>query len=77
MQKLVAYGRSELIMDDVVHQAIVEVGGFLGFSAKTTAIDLEHTTVDQSKGAVSLDITRAEIDAISVYQRDDTGWFCG
>ena len=64
-------------MDDVVHHAIVEVGGFLGFGAKTMAIDLEHATVDQSKGEVSLDITHAEIDAISAYQRDDNGWFSG
>jgi hypothetical protein len=60
-------------MDDVMHHAIVEVGGFLGFSAKTTAIDLEHATVDQSNGEVSFDITHAEIDAISAYQGDDTG----
>jgi sporulation protein YlmC with PRC-barrel domain len=70
---------SDLIIgsDDVVRHAIVEVGGFLGFGAKTTAIDLEHATVDESKGEVILDISRAEIDAMPEYQRDDEGWFTG
>jgi|GEM_PF-2073676 len=70
---------SDLIIgsDDVVQHAIVEVGGFLGFGAKTTAIDLEHATVDESKGEVVLDISRAEIDAMPEYQRDEEGWFTG
>ena len=70
---------SDLIIgsDDVVNHAIVEVGGFLGFGAKTTAIDLEHATFDQSKGEVTLDISRAEIDAMPEYDRDDDGWFAG
>lgn len=70
---------SDLIIgsDDVVQHAIVEVGGFLGFGAKTTAIDLEHATFDQSKGEVTLDISRAEIDAMPEYDRDDDGWFAG
>jgi sporulation protein YlmC with PRC-barrel domain len=70
---------SDLIIgsDDVVQHAIVEVGGFLGFGAKTTAIDLAHATVDESKGEVILDISRTEIDAMPEYQRDDEGWFTG
>jgi sporulation protein YlmC with PRC-barrel domain len=70
---------SDLIIgsDDVVHHAIVEVGGILGFGAKTTAIDLEHATVDQSKSEVTLDLSRAEIDAMPEYQKDDDGWFAG
>jgi len=63
--------------DDVVQHAIVEIGGFLGFGAKTTAIDVKHASVDQSKGEVSLHITRAEIDAMSTYERDGNGWFSG
>ena len=53
---------SDLIIgsDDAVQHAIVEVGGFLGFGAKTTLIGLEHATFDQSKGEVTLDISRAE-----------------
>ena len=70
---------SDLIIgsDDVVKHAIVEVGGFLGFGAKTTAVDLEHATFDQSKGEVTLDISRPEIDALPEYDRDDDGWFAG
>ncbi len=70
---------SDLIIgqDDVVNHAIVEVGGFLGFGAKTTAIDLGHVTVDESKSEVTLDISRADIDAMPEYQRDDEGWFAG
>jgi sporulation protein YlmC with PRC-barrel domain len=70
---------SDLIIgrNDVVHHAVVEVGGILGFGAKTTAIDLEHATVDQSKSEVTLDLSRAEIDAMPEYQKDDDGWFAG
>ena len=70
---------SDLIIgqDDVVNSAIVEVGGFLGFGAKTTAIDLGHVTVDESKSEVTLDISRADIDEMPEYQRDDDGWFAG
>jgi sporulation protein YlmC with PRC-barrel domain len=70
---------SDLIIgsDDAVQHAIVEVGGFLGFGAKTTAIGLEHATFDQSKGEVTLDISRAEIDAMSAYQRNGNGGFSG
>jgi len=70
---------SDLIIgqDDVVNHAIVEVGGFLGFGAKTTAIALEHATFDESKGEVTLDISRAEIDAMPAYQQDNDGWFAG
>lgn len=68
---------SDLIIgsEDVVQHAIVEVGGFLGFGAKTTAIDLEHATFDESKGEVTLDISRAEIDDMPAYQQDNDGWF--
>lgn len=70
---------SDLIIgqDDVVHNAIVEVGGFLGFGAKTAAIDLQHATIDQSKSEVTLDISRADIDAMLEYQPDNDGWFTG
>lgn len=60
--------------DDQVDHAIIDVGGFLGFGAKSVAIPLDDLTIAEGDGEVVLDKTRDELDAMSEWTRGDDGW---
>ena len=60
--------------DDQVDHAIIDVGGFLGFGAKSVAIPLDDLTIAEGDGEVVLDKTRDELDAMSEWRRGDDGW---
>jgi sporulation protein YlmC with PRC-barrel domain len=60
--------------DDQVDQAIIDVGGFLGFGAKSVAIPLDDLTIAEGDGEVVLNKTRDELDAMSEWTRGDDGW---
>jgi len=61
--------------DDTVTQAIVDVGGFLGIGEKTVAIDLNELQIEQGAGgALMVDITREQAEALPEYEEDDAGW---
>lgn len=61
--------------DGTVQQAVVSYGGMLGFNEKTSAVDLDDVTLDGPDGDVKLSITRAQVDELPDYERDDDGWF--
>jgi sporulation protein YlmC with PRC-barrel domain len=61
--------------DNTVDQAIIDVGGFLGFGAKPVAIEMDRLTVAEGDGEVVLDATREELDAMPAWQPSEDGWF--
>jgi sporulation protein YlmC with PRC-barrel domain len=60
--------------DDRVDHAIVDVGGFLGFGAKSVAIPLDELTIAEGDGEVVVNLTRDELDAMPEWTRGDDGW---
>lgn len=61
--------------DNAVDRAIIDVGGFLGFGAKSVALEIDRLTVAEGDGEVVVDVTRDELEAMPEWQRDDSGWF--
>jgi sporulation protein YlmC with PRC-barrel domain len=60
--------------DDQVDHAIVDVGGFLGFGAKSVAIPIEEISVSPDQDQVVTNMTRDQLDAMPEWQRGDEGW---
>ncbi len=60
--------------DDQVDHAIIDVGGFLGFGAKSVAIPMDELTIAEGDGEVVLDTTRDALDAMPEWSRGDDGW---
>jgi len=60
--------------DNQVDHAIVDVGGFLGFGAKSVAIPIEEITVSPDQDQVVTNMTREQLDAMPEWQRGDEGW---
>ena len=56
---------------------LIGLSGAAWAQQTTPAGKPDQTTFDLSKGEVTLDISRTEIDAMPEYQRDDDGWFAG
>jgi sporulation protein YlmC with PRC-barrel domain len=60
--------------DGQIDHAIVDVGGFLGFGAKSVAIPLDELQVAPEQDQVLVTITREQLDAMPEWQRGDEGW---
>jgi hypothetical protein len=60
--------------DDQVDHAIIDVGGFLGFGAKSVAIPLDELTVAEGDEEVMLNTTREQLDAMPEWSRGEDGW---
>ena len=60
--------------DNQVDHAIVDVGGFLGFGAKSVAIPIEEISVSPDQDQVVTNMTREQLDAMPEWQRGDEGW---
>ena len=60
--------------NDQVDHAIIDVGGFLGFGAKSVAIPLDELNIAEGDGEVVLDTTREQLDAMPEWSRSDEGW---
>jgi sporulation protein YlmC with PRC-barrel domain len=61
--------------DNTVDQAIIDVGGFLGFGVKPVAIEMGRLTVAEGDGEVVLDATQEELEAMPAWQASEAGWF--
>jgi len=60
----------DLIIDEeegTVSAAVVSVGGFLGFGAKSIAVDWNELQIDYDANLVQLDIDREEAEAADEY----------
>ena len=60
--------------DDQIDHAIIDVGGFLGFGAKSVAIPMDQMTIAEGDGEVVLNTTRAQLDAMPEWSRSNDGW---
>ena len=54
--------------------AIVNVGGFLGFGAKSVAIAVEELQVAPDQDEVVVTLTREQLDAMPEWRRGEEGW---
>jgi sporulation protein YlmC with PRC-barrel domain len=63
--------------DGAIDRAIVEVGGFLGFGAKSVALDIDRLTVAEGDGEIVVDVTAQELETMPAWERDDSGWYSG
>ncbi len=65
---------TDLLLGDnnQVDHAIIDVGGFLGFGAKSVAIPLDELMI--AEGEVVLDTTRDQLDLMPEWSRGDEGW---
>ena len=60
--------------DGQVDHAIVDVGGFLGFGAKSVAIPVEELQVAPDQDEVVVTMTREQLDAMPEWRRGEAGW---
>ena len=60
--------------ENQVDHAILDVGGFLGFGAKSVAIPIEELQVAPDQDRVVVNLTRDQLDAMPEWQRGDEGW---
>jgi sporulation protein YlmC with PRC-barrel domain len=60
--------------NDQVDHAIIDVGGFLGFGAKSVAIPLDELAIAEGDGEVVVNTTRDQLDAMPEWSRSDEGW---
>jgi sporulation protein YlmC with PRC-barrel domain len=60
--------------DDQVDHAIVDVGGFLGFGARTVAIPIDELQIAPEQDQAIVNMTREQLDTMPEWQRGDEGW---
>ncbi len=60
--------------DNTIDRAVIDVGGFLGFGAKSVVIELDHLAVGGDDDEIMLNQTREELDAMPNWERSDQGW---
>jgi sporulation protein YlmC with PRC-barrel domain len=63
-----------LDQDGQIDHAIVDVGGFLGFGAKSVAIPVEELQVGPDQDEVVVAMTREQLDAMPEWRRGEEGW---
>ena len=61
--------------DNNVDRAIIDVGGFLGFGARSVAVELDRLMIAEGDDEVVINATREQLDAMPEWQADDEGWF--
>lgn len=64
-----------IAQDGTVDRAIVDVGGFFGFAAKSVALDVTSLTVAEGDGEIVSDVTEETLEEMPEWQQDDSGWF--
>jgi hypothetical protein len=53
-----------------IDRAVIDVGGFLGFGARSVAVDIEDLTVNQEEEEIVLNLTRDQLDAMPEWSED-------
>jgi sporulation protein YlmC with PRC-barrel domain len=61
--------------DNQIDHAVVDVGGFLGFGARSVAIPLAELNIAHGDDEVVINMTREQLDAMPEWTRGDDGWF--
>jgi sporulation protein YlmC with PRC-barrel domain len=56
--------------DSGVERAVIDVGGFLGFGAKSVAVDIGELTVNQEEEEIVLNLTRDQLDEMPEWSED-------
>ena len=57
--------------DNEIDRAVIDVGGFLGFGARSVAVDIDDLTVNQEEEEIVLNLTRDQLDAMPEWSSDD------
>jgi sporulation protein YlmC with PRC-barrel domain len=63
--------------DNTIDRAVIDVGGFLGFGAKSVAIGMDRLSFAEGDDKIMLAATREELDAMPEWERSDQGWMMG
>jgi hypothetical protein len=53
-----------------IDRAVIDVGGFLGFGARSVAVDIDDLTVNQEEEEIVLNLTRDQLDAMPEWSED-------
>ncbi|TVQ40912.1 MAG: PRC-barrel domain containing protein [Geminicoccaceae bacterium] len=62
--------------DNQVTRVLVDVGGFLGFGARTVAIDINALEPPvEDDGDFRIAMTREEVENLPEFEQDEQGWF--